>query len=193
MIEGDPQRATFDAAIAELDERSRRRDVSFATWKARNALWSTGVHAAAWTTFNVAYAVTGEPPSTASGGMLGIVMVLTGFASWMLLSEWMCGIAYVRRSQGLTMPSNAWIYFSWWIPVAELFSPARTMRRLGQGAVSTWLLLAWWLPWLLATGLVTARDSAADPTQPALVAATAIVVSWLALQRIIRRVSTAVA
>ncbi len=184
-----------DVAAAAADAGGAAVDAAIVARGSRNARISTALHAAAWVGFNVTYASGGDAPGPmmTAANALGIALVFTGIASWMLLSEWMCSVASVRSGQGVDVPGRGWIWLSWLIPIADLFSPAKTMRRLAQGAVSTRLLLAWWLPWLVATLLVYARDDAVDPAEPALVSAAAIVVSWFALTRIIDQVSSATA
>ncbi|WP_062200517.1 hypothetical protein [Demequina salsinemoris] len=182
-------------AAAIADAGGEAVDNAIVARGSRNALVSTGLHAAAWACFNVTYVLSGNGTGAmlTAANALGVAMVFTGIASWMLLSEWMSSVASVRSGQGMEVPGRGWIWFSWLIPIVDLFSPAKTMSRLAQGSISRSLLLAWWLPWLLATVLVYARDDALDPTEPALISAAAIVVSWFALQRIIRQVASAAA
>ncbi len=170
-------------------------DTAIVARGSRNARVSSALLALTWAAFNIAYASSSDAPGPAAtaGTALGLALVFTSLTSWMLLGEWMCRVADIRRRQGVSVPGRGWIWLSWLIPIVDLFSPAKTMRRLAHGSVSTGLLLTWWLPWLLATSLVYVRDSAGDPVSPAITSAVAIVVSWFALARIIRQVSSAVA
>ncbi len=171
----------------------------------RNARWSTGVFAGLWAATNalIVAAGVGEDslPGFALGAdaetmlgsplyqALGSGMILAGFASWMLLSQWMCSVAYVRRSEGVRVPSNAWIWWMWLIPIANLVSPVKTVHRLARGSVSSGLLVAWWLPFLVAIGDIE-PNPVSDRVAYA-VDAVAIVVSWFALDRITRQIASA--
>ncbi|WP_062200521.1 hypothetical protein [Demequina salsinemoris] len=171
----------------------------------RNARWSTGVFTGLWVVTS-ALAIAAEPGDESLPGFsvsadvgttlgspllqaLGSAMLLAGVVSWMLLSQWMCSVAYVRRSEGLRVPSNAWIWWMWIVPIANLFSPAKTMKHLAHGSVSTTLLMTWWLPFLVAIGDI--EPSLVSERVGYAVDAGAIVIAWFALDRIIRQVASA--
>ncbi len=150
----------------------------------RGVIWTTGIFAGAWAAANLYYVLTGEPVAD-TPYLPGLV---AGVISWIVLSQWTCRVADARRREGLALPRNAWIWFAWFIPIANLFSPAKTLWKLGRDRLSMSLLLVWWLPWLVANQPTFRLDTGGDPGW-LMLETIAIVVSWLALLTIIRRIS----
>ncbi|MDN4471377.1 hypothetical protein [Demequina zhanjiangensis] len=149
------------------------------------AIWATAAYAFLWAGTNGYYLIAGQRPSDNPY----LLSMVAGVVSWIALSEWTCRVAEARRERGTRLPSNAWIWFAWLIPVVSLFSPAKTISKLELlRPVRIGLLLAWWLPWLVANQL-SFRGHAEHDASTLVVETIAIVVSWLALQAIIRRIS----
>lgn len=150
----------------------------------------------------------GSASTSPAGAATSVLTLVVGVASLVVLALWMSRIRKNLLARGVKAggpPAVEW--WGWFVPFANFVLPLLGMRAIAQRKVSAGTLLGWWLPfclvWILqgASSVISISavdfstgDLREDAAFGALVpigytSAVAIVISWVFLMMIIRRVT----
>ncbi|PKQ25528.1 MAG: hypothetical protein CVT64_08875 [Actinobacteria bacterium HGW-Actinobacteria-4] len=151
-----------------------------------------------------------EGATTAPTDPLQFVSFLAMLASFVLLAMWMMTIRNNLKQRGIIAggpPAVEW--WGWFVPIANYILPFLGMKAIARRMVSIGTLLGWWVPfcltWIIGTaaafmsfsmfdwttGEVTNLDALDATVTLSYASGAAILVSWLFLVRIIRKVTDA--
>ncbi|WP_430868499.1 DUF4328 domain-containing protein [Demequina aurantiaca] len=152
--------------------------------------------------------VSGDTTIDVASTVLQALGGVIGLASFIMLALWMSRIRSNLAKRGVKAggpPHVEW--WGWFVPLANFVLPFLGMKAIAHRKVGMGVLLGWWLPWCLvwimsiaasmtsffavdfATGEIDNADALDASVPLTYVAAAAIIVSWIFLTVIVRRVT----
>lgn len=152
--------------------------------------------------------ISGEPSTSPMSLIIQLLSTVVSVGAFVVLALWMARIRSNLKARGITAggpPAVEW--WGWFVPLANFVLPLLGMKAIARKKVGMGLLLGWWIPfclmWIvsfaaglasimavdLMTGELTNLD-ALNASVPLTYASTAaVIVSWVFLVVIIRRIT----